>query len=233
MEDLRSDLRLNCLLDTNVSMARCYRQWQEGNNPDILIAFPAQELIRVGRRKICRSWSEIWDNARAGLAVTTASSAEKSGRMFALKIDPIWAAISDFGMPWPPFKFGSGMGVADIRYEEAVDLDLMTEDGPVPKDETFQLNVPDRTPDEPSATPEQITTIHCMVRSITGSDMANLGSKQASFLIDEITREKAQFNQRKPHELATPLVQFLPDFERILILTLGEIDPASLPPSWN
>ena len=65
MEDLRSDLRLNCLLDTNVSMARCYRQWQEGNNPDILIAFPAQELIRVGRRKICRSWSEIWDNARA------------------------------------------------------------------------------------------------------------------------------------------------------------------------
>ena len=68
------------------------------------------------------------------------------------------------------------------------------------QDETFHLNVPDRTPDEPPATPEQMATIHGLVHSITGSDMANLGSKQAAFLIDEITREKAQFTERKVHE---------------------------------
>ena len=68
------------------------------------------------------------------------------------------------------------------------------------QDETFHLNVPDRTPDEPPATPEQIASIHGLVRSITGSDMANLGSKQASFLIDEINREKACFTERKVHE---------------------------------
>ena len=68
------------------------------------------------------------------------------------------------------------------------------------QDETFHLNVPDRTPDEPPVTPEQMATIHSLVRSITGSDMAKLGSKQAAFLIDEITSEKSQFTERKVHE---------------------------------
>jgi hypothetical protein len=68
------------------------------------------------------------------------------------------------------------------------------------QDETFHLDLPDRTPEEPTATPEQIANIHGLVRSINGSDLANLGSKQASFLIDEITREKAQFTERKVHE---------------------------------
>ena len=68
------------------------------------------------------------------------------------------------------------------------------------QEETFHLNVPDRTPEESPATPEQMATIHGLVHSITGSDMANLGSKQAAFLIDEITREKSQFTERKVHE---------------------------------
>jgi hypothetical protein len=68
------------------------------------------------------------------------------------------------------------------------------------QDETFHLNLPDRTPGEPPALPDQIATIHGLVRSISGSELANLGSKQASFLIDEITKEKAQFTEKKVHE---------------------------------
>ena len=68
------------------------------------------------------------------------------------------------------------------------------------QEETFHLNVPDRTPDEPPATPEQLESIHGLVHSIMGSDMPNLGSRQAAFLIDEITREKTQFTERKVHE---------------------------------
>jgi hypothetical protein len=68
------------------------------------------------------------------------------------------------------------------------------------QEETFHLNVPDRTLDEPPATPEQMATIQGLVHSIAGSDMANLGSKQASFLIDEINREKSLFTERKVHE---------------------------------
>ena len=68
------------------------------------------------------------------------------------------------------------------------------------QEETFHLNIPDRIPEEPPATPEQMQTIHELVHSISGSDMANLGSKQAAFLIEEITREKAIFTERKVHE---------------------------------
>ena len=66
--------------------------------------------------------------------------------------------------------------------------------------ETFHLEVPDRARDESPATPEQMETIHGLVNSISGTDMANLGSKQAAFLIDEITREKSIFTERKVHE---------------------------------
>ena len=68
------------------------------------------------------------------------------------------------------------------------------------QEETFHLNIPDRTPDELPATPGQMETIHGLVNSISGSDTANLSSKQAAFLIEEITREKAIFTERKVHE---------------------------------
>ena len=68
------------------------------------------------------------------------------------------------------------------------------------QEETFHLNVPDRTPDEPPATPEQVAAINGLVRSISGADMTKLGSKQAALLINEITREKAIFTERKVHE---------------------------------
>ena len=66
--------------------------------------------------------------------------------------------------------------------------------------ETFHLEIPDRTPDEAPATPQQLEEIHGLVHSISGADMANLGTKQAAFLISEITREKAQFTEQKIHE---------------------------------
>jgi hypothetical protein len=68
------------------------------------------------------------------------------------------------------------------------------------QEETFQLHLPERTPDEPAATPDQRATIHGLVRSITGSDMADLGTAQAAFMIDEIKREMALFTERKVHE---------------------------------
>ena len=86
--------------------------------------------------------------------------ADETGRMVAMKNDPIWTAISDFGLPYPPFKYNSGMGVIDVSYSEAVDLGVMDKD------------------DDP-----------------------------------------------------LPPSKLSPDFERILMLTLGEINPASLPSS--
>ena len=47
-----------------------------------------------------------------------------SGRMIALKNDPVWLRISDFGHPHPPFAFGSGMDMVDISRIDAVRLEL-------------------------------------------------------------------------------------------------------------
>ena len=48
--------------------------------------------------------------------------------MVALKDDPVWTAISRFGHPYPPFDFGSGMGVEDVSFEDALALGLVKDD---------------------------------------------------------------------------------------------------------
>ena len=45
--------------------------------------------------------------------------------MIALKDDPVWFALSDFGFPFPPFASGSGMSVRDIDRALAMELGLI------------------------------------------------------------------------------------------------------------
>lgn len=47
--------------------------------------------------------------------------------------DPIDAKISRFGVPYPPFDFGSGMGVEDVSREDAIALGVIKEDYTPPK----------------------------------------------------------------------------------------------------
>jgi hypothetical protein len=100
---------------------------------------------------------------------------------------------------------GTGLSYTSVNHRKRsdnltnVDIDQAVE-WSKKQEETFHLSLPDRTPEEPPATPEQMETIRGLVTSISGSELANLGSRQASFLIDEITREKATFTERKVHE---------------------------------
>ncbi len=48
--------------------------------------------------------------------------------MVALKSDPVWTKISRFGHPYPPFDWGSGMGVEDVSREDAIALGVIKED---------------------------------------------------------------------------------------------------------
>lgn len=116
LEDLRSDRRLNLIIETNVEMARGYGQWVQGQQPDVLDEWPAQELVRVRQALQPRDWAQRW---------TEAGGQFFAGRMVALKNDPIWRAISRFGLPYPPFDFGSGMDVRDIDRDEAEALGLL------------------------------------------------------------------------------------------------------------
>jgi hypothetical protein len=92
---------------------------EAGQKKTILNAFPAQELVRVAYRIQPRDWETRWGDAGGEF---------HEGRMVALKTDDIWTRISRFGTPWPPFDFNSGMGLKEIDREEAIRLELMTDE---------------------------------------------------------------------------------------------------------
>lgn len=117
--DISSAPRLALIFDMQTQQAAEYARWKMGQDRDLLDEFPAQELLRVEDRQMQRDWRRRWAAAGGRLF---------GGRMIALKSDPIWTAISRFGTPWPPFDFGSGMGVEDVSRSEAVRLGLIQPD---------------------------------------------------------------------------------------------------------
>lgn len=142
LQDLSSRRRLDLILKTNVAEARGYVRYIEGTSEGALAAFPCQELVRVQDRKARRDWATRWKGAGGAL---------HEGRMVALKTDPIWTAISRFGHPWPPFDFGSGMGLRDVARSEAIRLGVVAADDPPPKmppekRPNFNENLADRLP---------------------------------------------------------------------------------------
>ena len=120
IKDLFSKARLDTILKHNLRQARGMMQRASGMSPGAFAAFPAQEFKRTHHRKAQRQdWPERW--RKAGGKVY-------GGRMIALKTDPVWERLSVFGNPFPPFDWGSGMGVVDVDRKTAIELGLVTDE---------------------------------------------------------------------------------------------------------
>lgn len=118
IRDITSERRLKLIWDTQTQSAQEFARWKAEQDSDVLDAYPAQELVRVETRLHPRhDWSERFDEAGGTL---------RDGRMVALKNDPVWTKISRFGTPWPPFDYGSGMGLRDVSREDAEALGLLS-----------------------------------------------------------------------------------------------------------
>ncbi|MCZ7593117.1 MAG: hypothetical protein M5U15_13710 [Kiritimatiellae bacterium] len=128
LTDVASRTRLGLIYDMQLRMAQGYAQRKMDLDPDVLDAFPAQELVREEERNVPRDWEARW-TARGGELI--------AGRMVALKTDPIWTKISRFGTPWPPFDFGSGMGLNDVSRDEAEQLGLISPGAPVAAEDEY------------------------------------------------------------------------------------------------
>lgn len=117
VQDIRSERRLRLIYDTNMRQAYGYGQWKQGQTRAILRRFPAQRFVRDREVFIRRP-----------------RHAEHEGDVRLKSDETYWAdyqndpAIGGFGVPWPPFGFGSGMGVRDVDREEARALGLKVED---------------------------------------------------------------------------------------------------------
>ena len=126
LTNLRSDRRLNLIIDTNVRMAQGYGEWKQGQDPAILDQWPAQELYRAMARKVPRDWIARWREAGGQFF---------GGRMIALKNSSVWTRISRFGLPYAPFDFQSGMETRDVDRDAAVEIGLIDRDTRIAPDD--------------------------------------------------------------------------------------------------
>ena len=123
LTDIVSRRRLGLIYKMNYEEAREYAKYTRGQDSDALYMFPAQEFLRVEPRRVPRTdWQTRWRAAGGKLY---------GGRMVALKSSDVWRNLSRFDRPYPPFDFGSGMGVEDIDRDEAIALGLLPADEPV------------------------------------------------------------------------------------------------------
>lgn len=145
IKDLGSDARINLVVKTNVELAQGAGNFVQGNAPEVIDAWPAQELYRQEARTTPRNWDGTTpegDKALTGFGsrwmqaaqavgdVDAARIMEETGRMVALKSSGIWQALGDFedglGNPYPPYAFNSGMWVKDVTRRESEALGLIT-----------------------------------------------------------------------------------------------------------
>lgn len=114
--ELSTDRRLRLIYDTQFARAKSQLQRQDDIAQGTFEKFPAFELVRDEVRKRPRKWKNRWTDAGGKLY---------GGRMIALVDDPIWAKISRWGNPLPPFDYNSGMGFKRISLREAEEIGLI------------------------------------------------------------------------------------------------------------
>jgi len=109
LTDLRSMARLQLIFDTQVESANEYGYWSQGQDEDVLAAYPAQRFIRVRPVRAPRPYHSVAEGA------------------VRLKSDlDFWLGLNrDFGVPWGPWGFNSGMGVEDVDRIDAEHLGLI------------------------------------------------------------------------------------------------------------
>lgn len=134
--EMLDDARLDLILRTQTEMAQGYGQAVQGNDPDVIDAFPCTELFRLEDRQEPRDWEQRWRAAADEVGDESALRVLKeTGHMIARKDSEIWQAIGDgaggftdtLSNPYPPFAFSSGMWTRDISRSEALQMGIDVE----------------------------------------------------------------------------------------------------------
>jgi len=113
LRDPTSQSRIELIIDTNMKSAQDYGYWKQGQDPDVLNAFPAQRFIRVADVRIPRPLHQYYD----------ATVRLKSDMGFWLNMNS--PDIGGFGVPWGPWGFNSGMDVEDVGRDDAEAMGLI------------------------------------------------------------------------------------------------------------
>lgn len=143
LTDIGDATRLRLVYDMNTRMAQGEARWRRQQDPDVLNMWPAQELMPSSATHPRTDWEERWFSAAQESGDIKAGEVlDETGRMVALKTSGIWVALSRFGVPWPPFDYGSQRRLRSVDRDEAVELGLLEADSELqPVDEQFDRNL--------------------------------------------------------------------------------------------
>lgn len=119
LHDLRSRQRIDLTLQTNVDMARGWAARRQALGD---VTHPGQELYRMQSARMPRDWARRWQEAAVAVKM---EGVARDGSWRALVTSPIWAALSRFHYPYPPFDFNSGMRVRPVDAETCRGLGLL------------------------------------------------------------------------------------------------------------
>ena len=135
LKDITSNKRIDLVIKTNRDVIQGAGYFIQGNDPAVLDAYPARELIRIEEREQKRNWPARFSAAARIVGDTDALRIlEEKGRMIARNDSPLWQALGEgaggyesdaLGNPFEPFAFGSGEGTRDVPYSECLDLELI------------------------------------------------------------------------------------------------------------
>lgn len=138
IKDLRTDARLDLMVETNEAVTHGHGRWVAANDEDLLDAFPAWELVRISPANEPRNWPLRW---------MMAGGTTYGGRMIALKNAPVWDGLGNpqlfadaLGNPYPPFAYNSGMDVRDISRQEAESLGVISAGASAPRPDPRALD---------------------------------------------------------------------------------------------
>ena len=107
---------IGTVLGVNMAALRNWQQCQAGQsnwNDGATGLWPAFQLVKFHSLRFHRDWKADWQAAGGKLF---------KGHMIARKDDPAWRALSDFGFPFPPFSFDTGMWIEDVSRDEAEEM---------------------------------------------------------------------------------------------------------------
>lgn len=121
LTNIVSAKRLGLIYDMQTESARGFARHKLDNDVDALAVIPAWRFTGSTAKHPRDDWERRWSAAGG----RTGWVGALKGEMVALKTSPIWAALSRFGTPWPPFDFGSTRELEDVWRDEAEALGLV------------------------------------------------------------------------------------------------------------
>ena len=119
LRDIASETRLKLIFDTNLKSSQDFGYWKQGQDPDVLDAFPAQRFIRVATVMKPRDYHQ-----------------DALGKVRRKDDLQFWISLNhDFNVPWGPWGYNSGCDVEDVGREESDSMGLTSAEEQVISDQ--------------------------------------------------------------------------------------------------